>query len=410
MALVVKALVVKALVVIALALAGLAVPGAALARVPGPAETAETPDPADAGLLLVDGELRTHRATDVILDARGLTFRDASTEARARRVEDCIALARSVIAQADPRPGHGLLLISDGQRLPGVLAADAPAGSGRVAWKHEWLGTISVPLERVSAVLFRPTSGPPASRRNDVVAMLNGDRLEGFVTSVADPIVIEIEIAGEQQEVQVPVKRAAAVVLVTPRRASDERRIWHTDGSVLDVEHLAIGDDGYVRLRTGWVPAQQEPHQVRLENITAVLFDPRRMIPLADLSPSAVEGPPTRYLVPEPRPLDPDAPLGLGRISYRGPLLVRYVLPRGTTRFAAEASLDAAARTWGDLVLVIRADDEEIYRRRLNGEEPRDSINVSVEGSELTIELLPGAHGPVQDHLVLERAMLLIER
>lgn len=366
-----------------------------------------------AGMILIDGELRTHRVTDVILDARGLRFRDetihdAPSETRLRRVETCIALAQRIFAKAPPQ--RGLLLISDGQRLPGTLDLDAPTGTGNVAWKHPWLDSVSVPLERVSAVLLRPAATRPQPARSDVVELINGDRLEGFVTSIADPIVIEIEIAGAQQEVRIPLERAAAVALVTPRQTPEGRRVWLTDGTVLDLEHLAIGEDGYVRMQTAWVEARPEPPQVRLDSVTAVLFDPRRMIPLTNLSPSAIEGPPTRYVVPAPRALDPDVPLGLGRLEYRGPLLVRYILPRGAARFAAEASLADSARDWGDLVLVIRDDDEEIYRRHLSGENPADSINVAIKGSELTIELLPGAYGPVQDRLVLERAMLLIER
>jgi len=392
-----------------LAQLGLALATCAALRAAPAVHAAAEDDSESAGMLLIDGELRTHRITDIILDARGLTFRDETSAARVRRVETCIALAQTMVDQSAPRSGPGLLVISDGQRLPGMLDDDTPAVTGRLAWRHPWLGAVSVPLERVSAVLFRPTSTEPQSTRSDVVELINGDRLEGFVTSLADPIVIEVEIGAAQQEVRIPVERAAAVALVTPRQTPEGRRMWFTDGTVLDVDHLAIGEDGYVRLHSAWVPAQPEPSQLRLDSVTAVLFDPLNMIPLTNLSPSAVEGPPTRYVVPAPRLLDEDAPLGLGGIEYRGPVLVRYMLPRGTTRFAAEASLEESARGWGDLVLVIRDDDREIHRRRINREHPTDSINLAVAGSELTIELLPGAYGPVDDRLALERAMLLIE-
>ena len=100
----------------------------------------------------------------------------------------------------------------------------------------------------------------------------------------------------------------------------------------------------------------------------------------------------------------------LKRIEYRGPLVVRYALPANCRRLAAEATLPECDRVWGDYELIVRDDDEEVHRVRLNAEHPTDAINVPLSGSELTIELTRGANGPIQDLLILSRAMLLIEQ
>ena len=48
-------------------------------------------------------------------------------------------------------------------------------------------------------------------------------------------------------------------------------------------------------------------------------------------------------------------------------------------------------------------------RARLNAKEPRAVVNVPLRGSELSIEFTQGANGPLQDRVVLTRAMLLVE-
>ena len=107
------------------------------------------------------------------------------------------------------------------------------------------------------------------------------------------------------------------------------------------------------------------------------------------------------------RALDDFAPLGLSRVEFRGPVTVRYDLVSGPMYFSAEARLSRMARSWGDCELVIRDDEQEVFRARLNAEHPTASIGVALHGSQLTIEITEGSNGPIQDHVVLHRAMLL---
>jgi len=245
------------------------------------------------------------------------------------------------------------------------------------------------------------------------VSLNNGDRLEGFMTRLADPLEIEISVDGTTRTVEIPIARASGAALVTARRPSRHRRVWFRDGTVLDAGRLGIGDDGYVRLETTWTDGAAAPGdgpmQIRLTDVSAMLFDPGAMIPLTGLEPARIEATAPRFRIPPPRVLDADAPLGLGRIEYRGPLLVRYALPPGCRRFAARASLAPDAREWGDLDLIVRDENTVVYEGRLSAENPTATINVALHGSELTIELGEGAYGPIQDRLLLTRAMLLVE-
>ncbi len=116
-----------------------------------------------------------------------------------------------------------------------------------------------------------------------------------------------------------------------------------------------------------------------------------------------------RYVVPRPEVREGRAALGLFEVEFRGPLAAHYVLPSGATYFGAEARLPEPARPWGDCVLIIRDDGREVFSGRLNAETPTAAIGVRLTGSMLTVEVTEGAGGPIQDHVVLVRSMILME-
>ena len=97
------------------------------------------------------------------------------------------------------------------------------------------------------------------------------------------------------------------------------------------------------------------------------------------------------------------------QLRYRGPLAAHYVLPRGATYFGAEARLPEPARAWGDCELSIRDNDREVFTATLNAETPTALIGVRLTGSTLTVEVAEGSGGPIQDRVVLVRAMVLVE-
>jgi hypothetical protein len=365
------------------------------------------PASADEGFLLIDRALTTRRVNDVVITERMVAYRDPAGALHPVPLDDCLALMQSI--STSPVSGAGELHLADGQRLPGLPATSAPASGDMLVWTHPWLGRIDVPLDRISAATFEPGQALPTPGEADAVVLGNGDRIEGFITSLDRAITIEVEGEGPMREAQIPFEHVGALALITPRQPARGQRVWFRDGTVLEVDQLQIGDDGWVRITTRWAPGQVEPVRVRLSDIVGVLFDPDALVPLGRLAPSGVEATSVRYALPAPRSLDRGAPLGLGGVEYRGPFVVRYALPRGARRFAAEAVLPSMARTWGNLELVVRDDDAEVFRARLSGEHPTATINVPLAGSELTIELEQGANGPIQDRVLLQRAVLLVQ-
>ena len=120
----------------------------------------------------------------------------------------------------------------------------------------------------------------------------------------------------------IPLDRAAAVTMVAPRRAPRGRRLWLRDGTVLDVERIEVSEDQYVKLVSSSAATPEGSVEVQLADVVAVLFNPGRMIPLASLRPTRIDGPPTRYRCPGPALESRPAPLELSSIEYRGPLVV----------------------------------------------------------------------------------------
>ena len=325
---------------------------------------------------------------------------------------DCIALLNPQAKQ--PTTKMGMLMLADGQRFPGSVAESQPseAKGETVPWQHAELGKLDVPLDLIETIILTPNvTPPPPGIDGDVVLLANGDRQEGLIVSFGDPLSLELTSGNRGEIIDIPLNLVAAVTMVAKKQPPGGKRIWFADSTVIDVQSIAVGDDGYVRLSGPWLSSgASQPTRRQLAEIAAILLDPNGMIPLAMLQPSRIEGPATRYELPRPQLIEPNAPLNLSAIELHGPIVVRYALPAGCQRFTADAELPREARAWGDLELVIRLDDAEALRVKLNGTNSSASINVPVTGRELTIELLPGANGPIQDHVVLRRPMLLKAR
>jgi hypothetical protein len=327
-------------------------------------------------------------------------------------LNECIALVNPS-AKMRPR-STGLVILADGQRLPGELALGANPPPDTLAWAHPWLGRIDVPLDLISTALFNGNASAPPPAQLDVVLLANGDHREGLILALGgDAITLEVERGGARQNIEIPLNITAAVTTVAPQKkpAATSKRIWFDEGTVIDVQSIAVGDDGFVRLSGSALVSGTQPTRVGLSQVAAILLDPLGMVPLASIAPSRIEGPPTRYVLPRPVLVDPSAPLALSAIDFRGPIVVRYMMPVGAQRFTAEAELPHAALALGDYELVIRSNDTEVSRTRLNAQTPRVTINVPLNsggGRELTIELVEGANGPIQDQLILQRPMLLM--
>jgi hypothetical protein len=324
--------------------------------------------------------------------------------------DQCVALLDTEAVVVPRR--QGWLRLADGQRFPGQALSGSRAADGVLVWvQSSWLGRMEVPLNRIESVTFVGGGQVPAPGDADVLQLANGDRLEGVVTALGDPITVEVLNGDESgpQVIELPLDRVVAVRMVTPAQRPSGRRLWLLDGTVVDVSEVMLGDDGFFRLEGVPMVTEEQAKRIEVDAVAGVQFDARGLIPFAAMAPSRVEGPPTRYAVTAPTVLDEFAPLGLGRVEFRGPVSVQYLLPAGSAYLSAEAALPVKARSWGDCELVIREDDRQVFAARLNADTPTAVIGVPLDGSRLTVEVTEGSGGPVQDQVVLLRALVLVE-
>jgi hypothetical protein len=345
----------------------------------------------------------------VELDDRTLVYGDADRGYRSMPLSQVVGI---VAVDALPAVNRtGLLRLADGQSLPGEALSGARAAANVLVWNQSaWLGQMDVPLDHIESVAFHAGARVPDPGEEDVVELSNGDRLVGFVSALGDPLVIDLqplEPGGERQRVEIGLDRISAVRIVTPPRPASGTRVWLVDGTVVDVDGLVVTEEGVVRLEGVDYLRDAQPKRLDLTALVAAQFDPEGLVPFAALAPRSVEGPSSRYRKREPRTLDDLAPLGLARVELRGPIVARYSLPSVPVVFSAEAGLPPSARSWGDCELVLRSDRREVFRARLNGASPSVAVSVRLDGPELEIEVTEGAHGPIQDHVILRRAMLL---
>lgn len=369
------------------------------------AQAADTPG---RDFLMLDRTLGRRPIRLVEINDRQLVYTLDTENWKTVELSDCIGL---LSLDASVSSGQaGCLFLADGQVLPGRLVLDAPSSESTVRWHHPRLGRASIPVDQVCAISLSGSVDGCSTEvhDSDVVVLANGDRLEGFVAEFADPLILEVDAPAGVETRRLPMAQIASLHLVTKHRRPEGTRLWFDDGTVINTRTLRAGDDGIVRMSWQW-PDHPDPNPpLKLEEVRAILFDASLVWPLSSVEPSRVEGPETRYYIPRPAVTAGDAPGGLDSITFCGPIAVTYELPRGASRFAADAVLPETARGLGDFELVIGVDGEEVFRRRLNSASPRAQINVPVAGSELTIEIAEGANGPVQDQLRLDLPAILV--
>ncbi len=373
--------------------------------------TADAATAASGSFLLIRRDHPVQLVEIAEISPRRLVYRhDASGWIRAP-IDECVALLDPAAIIVPRR--QGWLQLADGQRFPGEALSGAKAAEHVLVWNQSsWIGRMEVALDRIESVTFVAGATVPAAGDADVLALANGDLLEGFVTALGDPVTLELlngASAGEST-VYLPLSRVDAVRMVTPPPHSAGRRVWLDDGTVVDVSEVVLGDDGYVRLGDNPFASDQQPKTMELSVVVAILFDQDGLVPFASMRPRRVTGPPTRFVVPDPEVLDDLAPLGLARVEFQGPLSVRYNLPQGATFFSAEARLPLASRTFGDCEIVIRNEGREIFSTRLNADHPSAVIGAAVRGTGLTIQVTEGSAGPIQDQVVLHNALVLVDR
>lgn len=391
--------------------AGLTLAGAAFARAQTPPRSA----PTDSPRLVLDTGLHQHAGRLVSITPAAVVIRDEAGRLVTFPRRDVVAVIPTLGAAASastpkPRPSPTLRLV-DGQILPGSLRPDRPASPDRVRWDSAALGPVSVPLEDVASIVLLPerdNASAPRPSSADTVALLNGDRALGFVAAVGPDVVLEADGVTST----IPRARVVSLGLANSPRPPAGSWVWLPDGTAIAVSAIDVAADGAAtfspRLDTE-LPAglaHVESHDLR-----AVLFDAARLVALSSLSHAVVPSHDRRWTPPIAFGDRAQATLFAADIDLPGPLAVEWTLPPKAERLSMAVEMPPASRVWGDCEVVVTLDDHELARARVNGQAPEAAFNVPLRcdaAARLRVTIEPGASGPIQDRVVLRRAVVLL--
>ena len=250
------------------------------------------------------------------------------------------------------------------------------------------------------------------------------DQLEGVLRNV-DETTVEFEF----DEELIPVKREKLEGVVYFHRAGRQLpeplcRVYERNGSTWFARTIQLGDSG-LQLHT---PSDVKA-VVPLNELARIDFSSGNVVFLADMEPETIEWTPyvgSRVALPSLAKLY----LPLKNRSFEGPglslndkdqvttyqrglaihsrTLLVYRLSGDFRRFTALVGIDSRLHGNGNLELVISADEKELFRRAIDGDQAPIAVDLDVEGvNRLKILVDFGQGLDVADHLNLCNAKVI---
>lgn len=310
-----------------------------------------------------------------------------------------------------PSPRQGLLILTDGQRFIGAMQLGAKDKDTSVLhWHSPILGAIAVSLDRVKAIHFAPITLTDGRLTGDKVQLANGDQLSGFLLGISEKQ-LELELGQTRTATKLPMDQVTSIRLANPNVTvqTPRQRLYLVDGTVLLCNEVQLTRQSLFVTGTDW---QQQSRLPLREIVRIDLASPgHQLVSLAN-QPHTLVGGAQAFGVDFPPSLSDQA------IALHAPTTMRFDLPAGATRLAAEAVIDwqstdpPQARNWTDFQLTLKFDDKPVFNHAFNIRYPQARINLPIPaGSKsLTVQILPGVNGPVMDRLRLAEPVLLIQR
>ena len=341
---------------------------------------------------LIDRQLQRRSIRFVSYADGQIRYFDADRQLRTSDVQPFVAL-RLLRENMESEESPGSLWLVDGHVIHGHL--DGVNDEGHLVWQSGLLGRLMVPLDQVR-IIYKGAARTPVDvpAGTDRIMLVNGDVLVGYVSNIASDT---IAIDTAQRTVQVPWARVASVRLGNAPRPRPGVWVRLVDGGYVRLDHLRIDPDTVAGIgfdgRAVSFPAR------KLEQVD--FAEQERLVPLGDMPRQIVSGGEV-FGVPMPPRMDADA------ADLHAPIVVRFELPPGASRFAADVALASSDHAWADMVLSIVDEKGDLLKQRLNRDQPSARINIAVRSGELTVRLDEGVNGPVQDRLRLTNAFVLI--
>lgn len=329
----------------------------------------------------------------------------------------------------------GVLLTTDGQRLPGILEDTSATAPDRVHWLHPILGRTTLPLESVERILLNrsPLALATASTTTtsinppteDSVVLENNDTLRGYIASIGSQVKIEVGTGTAAAEQVIPSSRVTAINLTNTPVESQLPLITFHGGSKIraTIQSFTISDSGECAWASPLVgdPASgTPPYRAPLRDIAAFALSTIKARPL---SGEVVGGTDDSKRLTGVQSIQPSAnsPLGVRDIAMSGPCDTALALPAKTRRVAGVIDMPRSARVWGDCVVTLTLTNPNetpllgtaTWSGRINADTPTTSFSLSVSAdtnpSALRVVIDAGENGPAQDRITLRDVLVLCD-
>ncbi len=326
--------------------------------------------------------------------------------------------------------GTGLWLeLNDGSRLHGDLL---PAKGDGLMLVHKRLGRVEFTLDSLASLSMtaagsQPEGPPPTIARptNDTLILANGDRLEGFVESIALPkqprtgntLEVTIERAGDKTKVVVPIDRIERVTLAGSSPRKPGPLVWFVGDGTGD-ERTAAAE--FTLEKVGGVGAGREARLVRTKGALPARIDVA-LLQATTLSGWPEAAVPLASCTSDGGTLEPiqgsDQPLGTRDLTIAEPGEVRWRLPSGASRITGWAVLPEECRRWGDCTVTVTTIGKQatapypVAEFTLNSGSPVAVIDAAFakDGGDprwLSVRVGEGKNGPTQDRVVLRHVLI----
>ncbi|HYD00539.1 MAG TPA: hypothetical protein VEB22_04875 [Phycisphaerales bacterium] len=305
-----------------------------------------------------------------------------------------------------PLEGPGMAVeLTDGTRLRGDLL---PGKGDGLVLVHRQLGKVEFPLDSLVALGVHGQWSDGQRRRGDQVQLANGDRLDGFIESIAAKqgtgLAVTIERSGDKSKTTVPLERVSSLALGGGAATKPGTLVWLAGGERATAVEYSI-DKREARLvrAKGALAARLDAARVE-----ATLLAPASVTPLAScaLKSGAVDP-------------GPEQPLGTRDLTIPEPGEARWVLPAGAARISGWAVLPEECRRWGDCTVIItvvagpQVAPRQLASFTLSGGHAVVAIDADLPASKepatLLVTVAEGRNGPVQDRVVLRRMLVGFE-
>lgn len=353
--------------------------------------------------------------------------------------DELAALRRPVVSRSPfasslaAAPEDGLLLLTDGQTLSGAPVRDfktLDALQEAMPWQSRSLDRVVIPLERINVVVMRGSNIDwPVGTNNDVVILKNNDIAQGYVDTKYEPgdTDLSVLVEGEGGKVRrIPQRRISSIFLSNPAHPANGAWVWFNDGSTLRTTGVQFGLDMQGALNTTFTTpvmlgatsaaTSDEPKAVEFEVGGILAYTPHResLEPLVKVPNTVQATDSSRRWTAPPVLGDPvTSPLGAADIELPGPMSVTWTMPERAVRIAGVLELPESSRVWGDCNVTLTAQDgSKLFTTRLNGAAPIATFNVVLPTSKksaITVRVDAGENGPIEDRVVIRRALILLD-